>query len=108
MTAATADVEIEYARTLGTVTTGGQVHIAHGRPERQRICCRHGAAAKHTTKTVAALAPESCGPETMQALLSAGVKPNRLCALCFGVRFRLQYHPAYACRLDANRDAPRS
>jgi hypothetical protein len=81
----------EYRATIGTVTRGGQVHLAHHIAEADRILCRFGAAAQSLTEVLAVLPEDGCADATTDALHAANVKSWRLCKQCFTPKFRRGY-----------------
>lgn len=77
----------EYRTTIGTVTDGGKIHLAHGSTE-QRTLCRFGGARKTTTTTVAEVLDT---PDLCDTLVAAEVPIDKLCRQCFCPDMRVRY-----------------
>ncbi|MFD1145908.1 hypothetical protein [Saccharothrix hoggarensis] len=86
------------ATVLGTVTDGGQVHMAWAREVGGKVLCRFGSRALRITETVAPL-PESGQEGTLAALHKHRIPLRRLCANCFRPRIRSVYAAQLRARL---------
>lgn len=76
-----------YTTTIGTITNGGQVHLAHG-THTQHVLCRFGDAKEATTATIAETNGDT---DICDALLVAEVKMSKLCRHCFPAATRSRY-----------------
>jgi hypothetical protein len=90
----------EYRTTIGTIGADRKVHLAHG-VDAQHILCRHGAARRATTTTLAEVGEHA---DTCDVLLGAEITISNLCAHCFSIKLRVRYKAAIQAAIAALTD----
>lgn len=84
---------------IGTTDTGRKVHMGYAL--NRMLLCAFTAAAPKLTEVIDNLSEDGGQDNTITTLLKHGIRPTRLCAGCFSIKFRATYTTRIRQELNA-------